>query len=136
MVLAACWTRTVVAASGSSGTVRATAANPSNPGPIELAIRSATSLLTDTPAMSAVALISFAVGLVMPHPLPSPARGCGPSPVSPYSTPPRDPFYRWQSVLASHLRRAAPRTDIGCETGTPRAVRSDWADRPRSAATQ
>src|SRR5436190_1857494 len=95
-VLAACWTTINVAGSRSNGSVPATAANPSNAGPIELAIRSATSLLTGTPAISALALISFAVGLVMPRPLPLPARGCGPSPVLPYSTPPHDPFYRWR----------------------------------------
>ena len=37
---------------------------------MELAMRVATSALTGTPATSAIALISFGVGLVMPNPLP------------------------------------------------------------------
>src|SRR5215208_5739489 len=59
------WTRRKVAGSRSNGSVPATAAKPSNAGPMELAIRVATSALTGTPATSATALISFAVGLVI-----------------------------------------------------------------------
>ena len=56
---------------------------------------SATSRLTGTPAASAIALISFAVGLVMRYLLLLVlARGCGPNPGWPCSTPPDRPFYR------------------------------------------
>src|SRR6185437_7121409 len=55
---AAC-TRTKLAGSRSNGSVPATAAKPSNAGPMELATRAATSVLTGTPATSAIALISL-----------------------------------------------------------------------------
>src|SRR4029079_2018844 len=61
-------------------------------------------------------------------------RGCAPNGEWPCSTPPDGPLYRDRRVLASHLRRAAPQTDTGCETGSRTAGRSDWAGRPRAAA--
>src|ERR1700731_3079967 len=79
---------------------------------MELAIRAATSALTGTPAVSAIALISLCVGLVMRHLLPWPARGCGPN--WPYSMPSDAPLYRAGKVLTWHARRAAPRTGNGC----------------------
>src|SRR6202011_6326491 len=88
-VLAPC-TRRNVAGSRSNGSVPATGANPSNAGPMELAMRVATSALTGTPATSAIALISLGVGLVMRYLSPLLARGCGLSPEWPCSTPPDD----------------------------------------------
>src|SRR3954447_21253581 len=58
-------TRRKVAGSRSNGSVPATGAKPSNAGPMELAMRVATSALTGSPATSAIALISLAVGLVI-----------------------------------------------------------------------
>src|SRR5712675_1830458 len=112
----------------------ASAAKPSKAGPMELAMRAATSALTGKPATSAIALISLGLGFVMRDLLLLLARGCDRNRGSPCSTRPDDPVYRVRRVLVWHLRRAAPRTDNGCETCTPRADRSDWADRPRSAA--
>src|SRR5207302_9609757 len=91
-VLAAC-TRRNVAGSRSKGSVPATGAKPSNAGPMELAMRVATSALTGTPATSAIALISLGVGLVMRRLSPLLARDCGLSLKWPYSTLPDDPFY-------------------------------------------
>src|SRR5215471_13737527 len=62
------------------------AAKPSKADPMELAMRVAASSSTGTPATSAIALISFAVGLVMLFPLA--ARGYGPIQESPCSTRP------------------------------------------------
>src|ERR1700722_8071240 len=58
-------TATNVAGSRSNGSVPAMAAKPSKAGPMELAMRVATSALTGTPATAAIALISLGVGLVM-----------------------------------------------------------------------
>src|SRR5215469_5496520 len=124
------------AGSRSNGSVPAIAAKPSKAGPIELDTRSATSALIGTPATSAIAMICFRLGLLMlVVPAVLPARGCDRSPEWPSSTPPDAPLYRARSALALLLRRAAPRTDNGCGTGSPRADRSDWADRPKSAAS-
>src|SRR5205807_4852762 len=126
---AACTSRKL-AGSRSNGSVPAIGANPSNAGPMELAMRVATSASIGTPAASAIALIAFGLGLVMPHLLRCsllwPAPGCAPKPEWPCSTPPDGPLYR-ADTLAWHLRRAAPQTDSGCETGSP------WADRSGSA---
>src|SRR5207237_4188404 len=88
---------------------------------------------------SAIALIALGLGLVMPYLLRClllwPAPGCAPKPEWPCSTPPDGPLYRADKALAWHLRRAAPQTDSGCETGSPWADRSGSADRPRSAAS-
>src|SRR5260221_5415490 len=65
-----------------------------------------------------------------------PVRGCARSLEWPCNTPLDDPLYRDPKVLVSHLRRAAPQTDSGCETGSRMAGRSDWADRPKSAASR
>src|SRR6516165_9811189 len=54
-----------LAGSRSNGMVPATAAKPSKAGPIELAIRSATSASTPTPAMPAIAATSLGLGFVM-----------------------------------------------------------------------
>jgi hypothetical protein len=78
-VLTAC-TRRNVAGSRSNGSVPAIGAKPSNAGPIEWAMRVATSVLTGTPATSAIALISLGLGLVMRYLAPLPARGCVPEP--------------------------------------------------------
>src|SRR5258708_8473041 len=61
---AICTTRKV-AGSRSNGNVPATGAKPSKAGPMELATRVATSMLTGTPATAATALISLAAGLVI-----------------------------------------------------------------------
>src|SRR3989440_2139274 len=82
------------ARSRSNGRGPAMGAKPSNAGPMELAMRVATSASTGTPAASAIALISLGLGLVMRPLSPLMARGCGPILVWPYSTPPDDPFYR------------------------------------------
>src|SRR5450631_203646 len=129
---AVCMTRKL-AGSRSNGSVPAIAAKPSNAGPMEWAMRAAASASTGTPATSAIALISLGVGFVMRRLLLLMARGCGPIPQWPCSTQPDVPFYRARPALVWHLRRAAPRTGNGCETGSPRADRSDWADRPISA---
>src|SRR6202011_4462508 len=92
-VLAPCARRNV-AGSRSNGSVPAIAANPSNAGPMELAMRVATSALTGTPATSVIALISVGLGLVMRCLSPLMARGCGRRRESPYSTRPDVPFYR------------------------------------------
>src|SRR5581483_4392006 len=59
-----------LAGSRSNGRVPLIGAKPSNAGPIELAMRSATAASTGTPATSATALISFALGVVMSRSLP------------------------------------------------------------------
>src|SRR5262249_28377012 len=56
-----------LAGSKSNGRVPETGSKPSKAGPIELAIRVATSASTATPPASATALMSFGVGLVMPR---------------------------------------------------------------------
>src|ERR1700704_5335003 len=61
-----------LAGSRSNGKVPATGAKPSKAGPMELAMRAATSASTGTPAISVIALISFAVGVVMPRWFPYP----------------------------------------------------------------
>src|ERR1700694_5859437 len=96
-----------LAGSRSSGSVPATGAKPSNAGPIELAIRAATSSVTGSPAPAVIALISLGVGLVMYGPLPLMARGCDRSRESPCNTPPDAPLYRDWSASALHLRTAA-----------------------------
>src|SRR5438132_3795585 len=135
---AACTSRKP-AGSRSNGSVPAMGAKPSNAGPMEVAMRVATSASTGTPAASAIALIALGLGLVMPYLLRClllwPAPGCAPKPEWPCSTPPDGPLYRADKVLAWHLRRAAPQTDSGCETGSPWVDRSGSADRPRSAAS-
>src|SRR3954447_16599072 len=85
------WTTRNVAGSRSNGSVPAIGARPSNAGPMELAILAATSSVTGTPATSAIALICFAVGLVIWIVLPLPAQGCVPNRELPYSTPPDGP---------------------------------------------
>src|ERR1700688_974267 len=92
MGVTACTSRKV-AGSRSNGSVPATGAKPSNAGPMELAMRAATSALTGTPATSAIALISLGLGLVMRHWLLL-ARGCALTPGWPCSTPPDGPSYR------------------------------------------
>src|SRR5437764_7582634 len=92
---AACTSRKL-AGSRSNGSVPAIGANPSNAGPMELAMRVATSASIGTPAASAIALIAFGLGLVMPHSLPCslarslawPAPGYGLNPEWPSSPPP------------------------------------------------
>src|SRR3954469_1261204 len=69
VTLVFCTTRKV-AGSRSNGSVPAIGARPSKAGPMELAILSATLLSTGSPVTSAIALISFPVGLVMPRSLP------------------------------------------------------------------
>src|ERR1700710_1872747 len=118
-----------VAGSRSKGSVPAIGAKPSNAGPMELAILAATSSVTGTPATSAVALICFAVGLVMWILLPLTARGCDPNPESPCSTPPDGPLYRDWSALALRPRIAAPQTGSGGGNGIPTAGGSGSADR-------
>src|SRR5260370_35190953 len=63
-VLAPC-TRRNVAGSRSNGSVPATGENPSNAGPMELAMRAPTSGLTGTPVPAATAWIPSAVGLAV-----------------------------------------------------------------------
>src|SRR3984957_3880253 len=86
-----------LAGSRSNGSVPAIASNPSNAGPIEPAMRVATSASTGTPPTSAIAFTSFGLGLVMLRSLPCsllwPARDCGPSLEWPCSTPPDAPLY-------------------------------------------
>src|SRR5258707_12751941 len=90
-----------LAGSRSNGSVPSTGAKPAKAGPMELAMRAATSASTGTPATSVIALISFAVGVVMPGLLPcwflywffGPVRGCAPSLEWPCSTPLRGPLY-------------------------------------------
>src|SRR6266478_1489593 len=130
------------AGSRSNGRVPAIAAKPSNAGPIELATRSVAAASKGMPATSAIALISLGLGLFMlasSHDLDLRTwmvRGYVRSPGWPYSTPPDAPLYRAPSALVWLLRRAAPRMDNGCGTGSPGADRSDWADRPKSAASR
>src|SRR6185436_12265202 len=73
-------TRRKLAGSRSIGSVPATGAKPSKAGPMELAMRSATSLSAGTPATSVIALTCLASGLVMRRLLPCyfpwPLRGC------------------------------------------------------------
>src|SRR5277367_4975094 len=70
-----------LAGSRSNGSVPATGAKPSNAGPMELAMRAATSASTGTPAASAIALVSLGLGRVMTRLLPCsrlwPVRGYG-----------------------------------------------------------
>src|SRR6185312_7104013 len=56
-----------VAGSRSNGNVPDTGSKPSKAGPIEPAMRLAASASTGTPPASAMALMSFALGLVMPR---------------------------------------------------------------------
>src|ERR1700690_3370619 len=81
--LAVC-TTTKVEGSRSNGSVPATAAKPSKAGPMELAMRAATSASTGTPATSAIALISFGVGLVVRHLLLARRAAVAPNPVWPF----------------------------------------------------
>src|SRR5271168_5061249 len=73
--------------SRSNGSVPAIAAKPSNAGPMELAMRVATSVSTGTPAALAMAWISFAVRLVIWYLPLLLARGYGPNPGPPCSKP-------------------------------------------------
>src|SRR4029079_2098976 len=108
-------TRTKVAGSRSNGSVPAMTAKASNTGPMELAIRVATSGSTTTPAISAVALASLAVGLVM---LQSPSLpGCGLNQVSPCSRRLDGPFGRAPQAWGPRRHTGAPRTGSGCESG-------------------
>src|SRR5689334_1248657 len=102
---------------------------------MELATRAAVSLSTGTPAASAIALASLAVGLVIWKRLPLVARVCDPTPLSPCNRRPDGPFYPTRSFWVWPLRRAARRTDSAYESGSLTADRSDWADRPLSAAS-